>query len=453
MRLARLTIAVLLFITIILPACTTTTYEIQMAPKGEAIHRKTTQIRDQKRSSAKIVHDKSFTHKTPKEVGGSGTLTTYKTSFGTLYVYLERFQGNIDLLAQIEKQNAIADRLANYLRDWFNSELANDPNWPKLHKFINDELRRDLKNIALYAWRHRNNDDGLSLKSKSKSKSNDLDLPPALAQIAQYLTERGYFTLNELPRITRTFGEAVQLSFGPKGPKNKQDQLREKQLTQFIQRTVARRMGIPDTKPIPDSLAFLSSIKSMETSFNRWYQSTGEYRKQLAAWAALPENNRPKKPVGPDWKNQDPGDLIGFELFSSSVFVDAKLKLPAKPIFTNGKFDPKSSTIAWHQRVDRDNRIPVVAYATWAVPNPAAQKAKFGKTLLSHQTLGAYCLWHKTLSTTESREWASFLKTLNPNQTLKSQLNKFLETTTSPWLKESTPTALGLDEDAKPHSQ
>lgn len=115
----------------------------------------------------KRVFIKTFQAQTPDDVGGSGTCTRYTSPLGDTVVYSERFRGDDDLTAQLERRNAAADQLVDLLIGWSRSEIGNDPDFAKLHNLLDEHLRQDLKRMlfkdyvrttdlykkALEAWR------------------------------------------------------------------------------------------------------------------------------------------------------------------------------------------------------------------------------------------------------------------------------------------------------------
>ena len=138
-----------------------------------------------------------FAHTLPDDVGGNGSYTYWSTPLGSASTYIERFRGNDDLIADVEKRRMATDRLADLLMGWLTSELKGKEGFDELHKFLDHQLRRDLANISMYVW-----------ASETSAGRGDADGTESLARVGQYLLERSYFTVDELPAWVRAAQEA-----------------------------------------------------------------------------------------------------------------------------------------------------------------------------------------------------------------------------------------------------
>src|SRR5262249_25614357 len=67
-----------------------------------------------------------FAEVMPADIGGAGYYTNLKTSFGTTALYMERFRGNDDLAATMEKRFRAADQLTDLIIGWTRSELGRE---------------------------------------------------------------------------------------------------------------------------------------------------------------------------------------------------------------------------------------------------------------------------------------------------------------------------------------
>jgi len=168
-----------------------------------------------------------FTDELPEDVGGTGAYTSLATSLGEASFYVERFRGNDDLAGMTERRFQAADRLADLIVGWSQMELGQEPGYDKLRQFLDVDLRRDLKNLGAYGW------EGQLAGSYKTNASEEFAV-----RFGQYLFERGYFTIGEIPGL-----------FSDASGNDPQALLRR------IQRLVARIMEVPETEPVPASLA------------------------------------------------------------------------------------------------------------------------------------------------------------------------------------------------------
>src|SRR5260370_26219470 len=93
-----------------------------------------------------------FSGAAPGDVGGAGAYTNYSSSLGSAGLYIERFRGSDDLSAQQEKRLTAADQLADLVVGWSQAEFGHEPRYENLRRFLDVDVRRDLKNAALYSW-------------------------------------------------------------------------------------------------------------------------------------------------------------------------------------------------------------------------------------------------------------------------------------------------------------
>src|SRR6185295_20380160 len=86
----------------------------------------------------------------PQDVGGAGVYTNYVTSLGESGFYSERFRGNDDMAARTLKQYHAADQLADLAMGWAKQQFGKERGYKKLNRFLDEDLRRDLKNAGHY---------------------------------------------------------------------------------------------------------------------------------------------------------------------------------------------------------------------------------------------------------------------------------------------------------------
>jgi hypothetical protein len=341
-----------------------------------------------------------FTNRMPDDVGGAGVYTNLTSSLGAAGFYVERFRGNDDLAGMTERRFQAAGRLTDLILGWSKAELRREPGYDKLHQFLDVDFRRDLKNLSSYWW------EGELVNSYKTNASEEFTV-----RFAQYLFERGYLTISEIPGLIKDANHVPALL-----PR--------------LQRFVARKMGVPDTEPVPASLAFLGDARQIEKSFTNHLADTEAYRAKLKHWAD-------DKKLNPDAKQPEPSDLVGdaikdlvdFELFGGQPdHLTVRLSLPSPPIHSNGRWDAAFNQVVWETDImDRTNatRMPVSCYANWTQEDEQFQKAHLGKVAMTGDDLTEYCLWRSGQDAQQGEEWDAFLASLQPGTGLAEKIETF----------------------------
>jgi len=342
-----------------------------------------------------------FTNELPDDVGGAGAYTHLTTSLGEAGFYVERFRGNDDLAGMTERRFKAADRLADQLVGWSRMELGRKPGYDKLHRFLDVDFRRDLKNLSEYWW------EGQLVSGYQTNADEEFEV-----RFGQYLFERGYFTLGEIPGLFSVVSDNDQQA-----------------LLRQIQRLVARKMGVPDTEPVPASLAFLADETMMDKSHDKYLAGTDAYRAKLKQW-------KKDRKLKPDLKKPQPADvddawanLIELDLFDQPPdHLVVRLLLPSPPVHTNGRWDEALKQVVWDTAIaDRTttNHLPISCYASWSQANENFQREHFGKVTLTGDGLTQYCLWRSSLDMQRGGEWDAFLSGLQPGSGLVERLDAF----------------------------
>jgi len=342
-----------------------------------------------------------FTNEMPDDVGGAGAYTNLTTSLGEAGFYVERFRGNDNLAGMSERRFKAADRLADLFVGWSRMELGRERGYDTLRQFLDVDFRRDLKNLGEYGWAGQ-------LASGYKTNADE----EFIVRFGQYLVERGYFTIREFPGLFRAVsGDDPQA------------------LLRRIQRLVARKMEVPETQPVPASLAFLADETTMEKSFDKYLAGTAQYRAKLKQWKA-------DKKLKPDAKQPEPsevandavGNLIVFDLFGQPDHLAVRLSLPSSPVHSNGRWDEALKQVVWETDIeDRTNasHFPFFCYASWAQADPEYQKEHFGRVILTGDELTQYCLWRSSQDKPAGDQWDAFMASLQPGSGLVERLDAF----------------------------
>jgi hypothetical protein len=342
-----------------------------------------------------------FTNQLPADVGGTGTYRYYATSLGEAGFYAERFRGNDDFAGMTERHFQSADRVTDLMMGWSQMELGREAGYSQLRRFLDVDFRRDLKNLSAYWWAG-------TLAGVVKTNASE----EYVVRFGQYLWEHGYFKTEEIPGLFRAVVENDS-----------------QMLPARIQRLVATKMGVPETNPVPASLAFLADEKTMESSCDRYLSGTELYRARLKQWKKAkklkPDTKRPE----PDDVLQDAlADLAEFDVFGHPDQLAVRLSLAAPPLHSNGQWDETRKQVLWETDiVERTNatHVPFVCYASWAQPEEEFQKAHFGRTALTGDPLAQYCLWRNGVDAQHGAEWDTFISGLQPGGELMAKLDAF----------------------------
>ena len=342
-----------------------------------------------------------FTNELPADVGGVGAYTHLTNSLGEAGFYVERFRGNDDLAGMTERRFKAADQLADLLIGWSRMELGQEPGYDQLRQFLDVDFRRDLKNLGAYGW------EGQLVSSYNTNAFNEF-----IVRFGQYLVERRYFTIEEVPAVFREV-----YTDDPQG------------LLRRIQRLVARKMGVPDTEPVPAALAFLADETTMEKSFDQYLAGTDRYRGKLKQWGEDKKLKPDLKPPEPsEVLNDAIGDLIEFDLFGQPDHLAVRLSLPAPPLHSNGRWDKALKQVVWESDIEdttNASHFPFFCYASWAEADGKFQKKHFGGVILTGDALTRYCLWRASQGKRDGDEWDSFIAGLRPGRGLAAKIDAF----------------------------
>lgn len=340
----------------------------------------------------------------PQDVGGSGWYRRWETSLGHLSVYVERFRGEDDLATTLQRRRQAASRLAELLAEWLAAETRDVPGAERLRDFLENEFRRDVENLSLYAW-----------ISEVGRHDSEHAAEEGLLRAGQYLVERSYVKPDAIPYLVRAVRDAET-----------DDPSR---LLAVLQRLVATQMGVPQDKPIPAGLAFLSDVDRLQRSWADHLRETPEYRDALAQWER-------KRNDEPEAERPDPTVVLE-DLASDAVLpafgigpadeVEVTLAASEPPITTNGRWDEDDQRVVWRRELsardaDRSGH-PALIYAIWSEPDEAAQRQRFGRVLLTGEALAEYALWRRGLEPPEAASWERQLETIDPSRPLAPQFD------------------------------
>jgi hypothetical protein len=388
----------------LLSGCITTSYSVEMRRVGDHYERRTTIVGSETapatvtKGAAPRIPAKSgapsdpkvvttqLESRTPDDVGGAGSITMFPTSLGTLTCYLERFRGDDDISGALQKTEASCDRLAEFVTLWLQTELGQEPGWPKLLAFCGNGLRRDLKNIFLL----------LQLDDGARTPDTNGAFTGSYARAIAYLIEHGYVTPEQSPRLAyiATHFEAC-----------------EQEGMAMIRRLIASKMDTDPASPAP-GWAFLQTSEAMHRSFDRWAKSTEAYKKgreeAIASGSPEPSAEAALEGAFPQ--------TLWLRLFGEPLTIT--LAAPERPVYTNGRWDSTSLLISWRATLPHRNETepatPFIAHAVWAEPDQAFQQSHFGGVYLRDAALAEYCFWRRGLDDANGAQWDAYIATLSP---------------------------------------
>jgi hypothetical protein len=351
----------------------------------------------------KHVFEGRFSQTMPADIGGYGRWMRYESPLGNVTGYSERFRGSDDLQQQLADRHAAVDRSIDLTIAWFRSEMKGDPHLARVEKFLNEELRRDLTNAGIYLWMH-----GVVADQP------DAGAEEIAFRLLQYFEQRGYWRPIDLPHwlnaIVSTEGDA-----------------QEQWTLQEIQRTVARKIGIPDDQPIPPGLAFLADAEHVERSLEAFCRQTDEYRRAYERWRQehpdKPESDAPEAIAAVAGELVVPILMTGWEP-GGPDHLEVRLNIGSEPYQTNGRWDAEARQIIWQHRL-HVGPLPAFSYAVWSEPNTAAQQAHFGRTLLTDAKLARYVMWYQRLDDEEKRAWDAFIQASVAGPQLRARIESF----------------------------
>ncbi len=354
-----------------------------------------------------------FAETMPDEVGGAGSYTNQATSLGSAGFYVERFRGNDDLVGMTEERFKAADQLTDLLIGWSKAELGGEAHYSELRQFLDINFRHDLKNLGTYAFTIWETDATRvqGMTTEEAAKASEKSVAETTARMGQYLMERGYLKISDLPNFLLGW-DAITVS-------------------RFMQRLVARKMGVGEAEPVPKSLEFLADPDATEKSFNKYLATTEMYQAKLREWEEKKKSNpNEPKPEPSEVATELVWKVVGLhlDLGSSDDHILVKLSLASPPVHSNGRWDDTTKMVIWESDVqmkEKASGVPTFCYASWADADEQFQKEHFGKLILGGDELIQYCLWRGELRNKRGAEWDTMLAGLQRGEGWKEKLEGF----------------------------
>lgn len=346
----------------------------------------------------------------PADIGGTGWYTNLISSLGSAGFYSERFRGNDDIAAMTEKRFRAADELTDLIIGWSGAELGREPNYPRLRRFLDVNFRHDLRNLGSYLGPMRE-----FHSARRTGISEEQTWEECTVRFGQYLVERGYVKISNLPDLLRVIMMNDDKDWG-----------------RLIQELAAEKLGVPESRPYPDSLAVLTDPDVLVKSWEKHLVTTKFYRTRIKEWEQKRKTNpQLEKPKPSEVSGQLLWEAIGldFKLFGDpDDHLVVKLALPSPPVNSNGRWDETNRQVLWEADLEEragTNRVPTLCYASWSQPDERFQRQHFGRVLLDGEDLLRFSLWRGGLDKKQAGEWEAFLADLHAGEKPDEKLEAF----------------------------
>lgn len=341
------------------------------------------------------VYSGQFRDKTPSDVGGAGRVESLQATLGTLWYYVERFQGSDDFAAYMDRVQKVAGRLTDLGKAWIRHAVDESHDREAVLRFLRDDLEQDLFNGVMYSL--------LAQHSANKDEPRE--------RLTFYLIERHYLEIAELPAWRRL----IHVEGSGSVP--------EDEFLRLVRRVIARKAGIEPDSP---ALRFLKDIETATRSYCGWYESMPEYARKASHAGREPSDVAALNQV---WV---PDALLEFleitvrpRFFGTGEGVSVALTTGTAPIRTNGDWLPEEGRIKWEKElIVGEGGLPNFAFAVWAKPDVIIQERHFGEVILEGKALEEFVLWEKGLDDKRTEKWQTCLNTLAPT-TAVARLESF----------------------------
>jgi len=408
------------------------------------------------------VFEATFAGATPHDVGGAGSYTQIATPMGSAHYYTERFRGDDNQAENLQASFRAIDDLLDVLGGWLRSELGKEKDFDKIEILLDRDLRKDLKNLSLALWTGVNVP---RMVDPGDKEAKERIQQAVAARILQYLTERNYFQVSDIPAIFRPLVETVGVKQEepppPEGPgapapapapKDAQAEAKAKaqaeakardSLQKFLHQVLGAKAGVTDKRLIEKMAALILEPEAAGQSLVNYYAKTKHFTKAKAEWRKQakrrPETQPQEEPSAENLlsamvMSAAPAQILSF---GTDDRVTLKLNVPVKPVASNGTWDAKIRQVTWTGEVkerndlepadddQKDHTLPMFCYAVWVRAGETFQKAHFGKVVLRGKDLGQYCVWRKGLAKAEGEKWDAFVASLKPGAGLSDRIQAF----------------------------
>jgi len=347
----------------------------------------------------------TFAGRMPADVGGFGTYRRVETPLGTAFWYLERFRGTTDPDGELYDRRAAIDRAVDLAVGWFDLQLKDALHRDAVHRFLDRDLRQDVRNVAFYVWLASSDDSpDVSLTDHEEGPGR---VPANLLNAVQYLVEHAY--------LDPAAGDAVATM----------QSLDSKAGLRMVRQLLARKCELEPARA-DELFPFLTDWQAVQDSWMDYLRTTPEYARRMEAWK--PSLDKPDELTGPNPLSVLEDLLakaVTMELLGKHDELRLTLLTTAAPHESNGVYEASTGTVAWRKQLHGRRELPTVCYAAWTVPNERFQTAHFGKTAVESKSLAKFAALFGQLNAAQQAEIAAHLQTIEPGDALRGRAADF----------------------------
>ena len=324
-----------------------------------------------------------FAGKIPSNLG-SGWTIAMTSPMGSVQAYSERVGGVADQAGVIERRFKAVDELVNLIGGFVGSEFKQYPEAKDLQKFIQGQMRKDLKNLSLNLWMI-----GIDRADAPQSRPHDElsdTFSPSVMRALQLPLDLGYLTPQDVKTMAVDEGANV-LPVVVAGITRKAN-IKDSRLAALL---TAEAKDWAEGKG-----RFMAYVKSHEQSAGRKEEQSSGGLSRLLETAFLPAGFGQASP-----------DRAEFQLV-----------LREEPLFTNGRWDNAKKCVTWNLPVPsmklESQQTPSMVYAVWATPDANYQLQHLGRVFMTDKELGRYIFWYNWLTESDRKQWDAVMDKLRP---------------------------------------
>lgn len=310
----------------------------------------------------------------PADLDNFGEWHGTESPLGAAYQYSERFGGDPRPAETLAAQQRSADTLLALVRAGCDVALPPGNHWPRLSAYLDRELPRDVHELVLLSWL------GYATNDPDAEKRSDF-----------FVQEHpGMIAAGRIGRDDRTLGLFFAL---PSQLDDGHRRMRERWLDQCEAYLAhPERMSEDDIEtPEPDTVACAMGRAAIER-LPGYPGETATGQMVLRACGS---------------------DRSGVRFAND---LEVRLVTGIAPMTTNGKWDSIAAAVTWpvNTALSEPGVHPQFCEATWAMPDSAAQIARFGVVRVQGDRLNSYCSWYQGLTPAHRGEWDRMMATVRP---------------------------------------
>lgn len=375
---------------------------------------------------------RTFSGRTPNDVGGAGEVGFYQSDMGGAWIYIERFRGDADPAGTLQERLKSARTLASIVAGWARARLGGRKGFDKLGDYLDGDFPKDLQNLSLLTWtfgavREMSTGQARSPSTQPMERPTKVEELVATlgmssgqidvaAMMAQYLIERRYIAIEDAPAAMRALSAS-----------STDDQ--NAAIKRLWRSFLTQKLNLSDTDLINHLASMFDRSEEVGQSFMKYVEDHEAYREHVRR-PADPNHSADRAASNPIDGDATPSGFVNLLIAKSftppglNVLVlvmkdelRLALALPEAPVFTNGLWDANEGKVSWNTRIDGPlpDPLPSICFAVWARPDEHSQKTRLGGVVLTGESLVKYCLWYAGLTGEEKQQWDAFMAAMKPD--------------------------------------